>query len=175
MATVNETAVEQQKTVEPAPGGGPGVPPGEGPGPDLPLTIIEARPGWRIIDVRELWRYRELLYFLSWRDILVRYKQTVVGVAWAVLRPLLTMLVFVVVFEKIAGLSSGDVPYPMLVFAGMLPWQFFASSLTESTSTLSRTGPSQSPSIAPSPLKIRPASGRTVCRYSARPASRAFE
>lgn len=85
---------------------------------------------------RDLWRYRELLYFLSWRDILVRYKQTVIGVAWAVLRPLLTMIVFVIVFQKIAGLPSGGVPYPILVFAGMLPWQFFASSLAESSQSL---------------------------------------
>ena len=97
--------------------------------------IIEAgkteRQYWR-----DLWRYRELLYFLAWRDILVRYKQTVIGVAWAVLRPLLTMVVFTIVFGKIADLSSGDVPYPILVFAGMLPWQFFASSLTESSQSL---------------------------------------
>jgi len=85
---------------------------------------------------RDLWRYRELLYFLSWRDVLVRYKQTAIGVAWAFIRPLLTMVVFTLVFGRIAGLPSDGVPYPILVFAGMLPWQFFASSLTESSQSL---------------------------------------
>ena len=85
----------------------------------------------------DLWRYRELFYFLSWRDILVRYKQTVIGVAWSVLRPLLTMIVFTIVFGKIAKLpSDGSVPYPILVFAAMLPWQFFANSLAESSNSL---------------------------------------
>jgi lipopolysaccharide transport system permease protein len=84
----------------------------------------------------DIWRYRELLYFLAWRDILVRYKQTVVGVAWSVLRPLLTMVVLTIVFGKLAKLPSGGVPYPILVFCGMLPWQFFASALSESGNSL---------------------------------------
>jgi homopolymeric O-antigen transport system permease protein len=85
----------------------------------------------------DLWRYRELFYFLAWRDLLVRYKQTVIGIAWALLRPLLMMLVFTVVFSRIAKLpSEGTAPYSVLVFAGMLPWQFFASSLTESSNSL---------------------------------------
>ena len=85
---------------------------------------------------RDLWRYRELFYFLSWRDILVRYKQTVVGIAWSVIRPLLTMLVFTFVFGRLAKMDSGEFPYPILVFAGLLPWQFFATSLTESSNSL---------------------------------------
>jgi len=85
---------------------------------------------------RDLWRFRELFYILSWRDLTVRYKQTVIGVAWAVIRPLLMMVVFTVVFGKIAKLPSGGVPYPVLVFAGMLPWQFFATALTESSNSL---------------------------------------
>lgn len=85
---------------------------------------------------RDLWRYRELFYFLAWRDLLVRYKQTVIGVAWALIRPFLTMVVFTVVFGKIAGLPSGGVPYPILVFAGMLPWQFFSNALSESSGSL---------------------------------------
>lgn len=85
----------------------------------------------------DLWRYRELFYFLAWRDLLVRYKQTVIGVAWAFLRPLLVMLVFTVIFGRIAKLpSEGAAPYSILVFAAMLPWQFFASSLTESSNSL---------------------------------------
>jgi len=79
---------------------------------------------------RDLWRYRELFYFLAWRDILVRYKQTAIGVLWAVLRPLLTMMVLVVVFGKLAKLPSDGAPYPILVFAALLPWQFFSNAFT---------------------------------------------
>ena len=85
---------------------------------------------------RDLWRYRELFYFLAWRDILVRYKQTVIGIAWALLRPLLTMIVFTVVFGSIAKLPSNGVPYPILVFAGLLPWQFFSNALSECSNSL---------------------------------------
>ena len=86
---------------------------------------------------RDLWRYRELFYILSWRDLAVRYKQTVIGVAWALIRPLLTMVVFTVIFGKIAKLPSpGAVPYALLVYAAMLPWQFFATALTESSNSL---------------------------------------
>lgn len=86
---------------------------------------------------RDLWRYRELFYFLAWRDILVRYKQTAIGVAWALIRPFLTMVVFSVVFGQLANLpSEGNAPYPILVFAAMLPWQFFANALTESSNSL---------------------------------------
>jgi lipopolysaccharide transport system permease protein len=86
---------------------------------------------------RDLWRYRELFYFLAWRDILVRYKQTVIGVAWAVIRPFLTMIVFTIVFSRIAKLPApGAVPYALLVMAAMLPWQFFSTSLSESSNSL---------------------------------------
>ena len=84
----------------------------------------------------DLWRYRELFYFLAWRDILVRYKQTAIGVVWALVRPFLTMVVFTVVFGKLAKLPSDGVPYPVMVFAAMLPWQFFANSLSEASSSL---------------------------------------
>ena len=85
---------------------------------------------------RDLWRYRELFYFLAWRDILVRYKQTTIGIAWALLRPFLTMIVFTIVFGTLAKLPTQGVPYPILVFAAMLPWQFFANSLSESSNSL---------------------------------------
>lgn len=85
---------------------------------------------------RDLWRYRELFYFLAWRDILVRYKQTAIGVVWALLRPFLTMVVFTVVFGRIAKLPSNGIPYPILVFAAMLPWQFFSMALSEASSSL---------------------------------------
>jgi lipopolysaccharide transport system permease protein len=100
-----------------------------------PELIIEAgrteRQYWR-----DIWRYRELFYFLAWRDILVRYKQTVIGMAWALIRPFMTMIVFSVVFGKIAKLPAEGVPYPILVFAAMLPWQFFANSLSECSNSL---------------------------------------
>jgi lipopolysaccharide transport system permease protein len=86
---------------------------------------------------RDLWRYRELFYFLAWRDILVRYKQTAIGVAWAVVKPVLTTLVFTIVFGRIAKLpSDGKAPYNLMVFAAMLPWQFFSTSLAECSSSL---------------------------------------
>lgn len=85
---------------------------------------------------KDLWQYRELFYFLAWRDILVRYKQTAIGIAWALIRPLLTMLVFVFIFGKLAKLPSDGVPYPILVFAALLPWQFFATAFSEAGSSL---------------------------------------
>ena len=85
---------------------------------------------------QDLWRYRELLYFLAWRDILVRYKQTAIGIAWALLRPFISMIVFTVIFGGIAKLPSEGAPYPILVFSAMLPWQFFASALTDCSNSL---------------------------------------
>jgi lipopolysaccharide transport system permease protein len=97
--------------------------------------VIEAGRGLQAYS-RDLWRYRGLFLFLAWRDVLVLYKQTAIGIAWAVLRPLLTMVVFTVVFGRIAGLPSHGVPYPILVFAAMIPWQMFANALTESSASL---------------------------------------
>ena len=101
----------------------------------MPELIIEAdnrdRQYWR-----DLWAYRELFYFLAWRDLLVRYKQTVVGIAWSVLRPFLTMMVLTVVFGKLGNMPSGGVAYPLLVFCGMLPWQFFSAAFSESGNSL---------------------------------------
>ena len=85
---------------------------------------------------KDIWRYRELFYFLAWRDILVRYKQTIIGMAWALIRPFLTMVVFSVVFGALAKLPSEGVPYPILVFSAMLPWQFFANALSECSNSL---------------------------------------
>lgn len=102
---------------------------------DLNVVMIEAGR----TDARywqELWRFRELLWFLAWRDILIRYKQTVIGVAWGLIRPFLTMVVFSVVFGNLAGLPSAGIPYPILVFAALLPWQLFANSLSDSSNSL---------------------------------------
>ncbi|HEY0257612.1 MAG TPA: ABC transporter permease [Candidatus Methylacidiphilales bacterium] len=101
----------------------------------MSLTVIEAgkteRGYWS-----DLWRYRELFFFLSWRDILVRYKQTAIGVLWAVIRPLLTMIVFTFVFRQLANVPSDGLPYAVMVYAGMLPWQFFSSSMSEASNSL---------------------------------------
>src|SRR5664280_1952731 len=92
----------------------------------------ERKRGWSALELRELWKYRELLYFLTWRTILVRYKQAVIGVAWAALNPLLTMIVFTVVFNMALGIKSpaADVPYAVFSFSGLLPWNFFAGALS---------------------------------------------
>jgi lipopolysaccharide transport system permease protein len=102
----------------------------------LPTELVIEAGRTEVQYWQDLWKYRELFYFLSWRDILVRYKQTVIGIAWALIRPFLTMIVFSVVFGKLANLPSGGAPYPLLVFSAMLPWQFFANALSESSNSL---------------------------------------
>jgi lipopolysaccharide transport system permease protein len=94
-------------------------------------TIIEARPGWKLLDLGEMWRYRELLYFLIWRDVKVRYKQTALGALWAILQPVATMVVFSLFFGRLAQLPAGDVPYPLFVLAGLLPWTFFSNAISQ--------------------------------------------
>ncbi len=96
------------------------------------ITFIAPKPGWRGIGFGELWRQRELLYFLVWRDIKVRYKQTVIGAAWAVLQPMATMLLFSVIFGLLAKVSFDGLPYPLAVYAGLLPWMFFAAGVSQS-------------------------------------------
>jgi len=100
------------------------------PADDLPLTVIERKPGWHFVDVAELWRFRELLFFLVWRDIKVRYKQTVLGAAWAVLQPLATMIVFSLFLRRPGGAPPGGTPYVLFVFAGLVPWFFFANAVS---------------------------------------------
>lgn len=94
-----------------------------------PVTIIEPRSGWQILDLGELWRARELLYLLAWRDIQVRYKQTALGAAWAVLQPLATMVVFTLFFGRLATTPTLPVPYPLFVLSGLLPWGFLAAAV----------------------------------------------
>jgi len=98
--------------------------------------VIKPKKGFIGIDFRELYRYRELFIFLAWKDILVRYKQAVIGIGWAVIKPLLTMLIFTFVFGKVARLPSGGVPYPVLAYTGLLPWYLFANALTYSSNSL---------------------------------------
>jgi len=96
---------------------------------EAPLTTIRPAAGWQLVNVRELWDYRELLFFLTWRDVKVRYKQTLLGAAWAILQPVMMMVVFTIFFGRLAKLPTGDLPYPIFVFAGLLPWTFFASAI----------------------------------------------
>lgn len=100
------------------------------------ITIIERRPGWKFIDLAECFRYRELLFFLIWRDVKVRYKQTVLGIAWAVLQPLATMVVFSVFIGRMAGIASLDLPYPLYAFIGLVPWTFFANAVASAGSSV---------------------------------------
>jgi len=103
----------------------------------LPLrTVIEPPSGWQLVDWRELWQYRDLLYFLVWRDIKTRYAQSILGVGWAVIQPVFTMIVFTVVFGNLAGISSDDVPYAIFSYTALVPWTYFASSLTSSSGSL---------------------------------------
>ena len=103
---------------------------------ERPLHVIVPASGWLPVHLREIWEFRELLYFLVWREIRIRYKQTVLGVAWAVLQPLLTMAVFSIIFGRLGRLPSDGVPYPVFVFTSLLPWQFFAFALAESTNSV---------------------------------------
>src|SRR5947209_3652232 len=94
-----------------------------------PHVRIQPSDGWRALDFRELWQFRDLIYFLAWRDVKVRYKQTVLGVAWAVLQPALLMVVFTLFFGRLAHVESAGIPYPLFVCAGLLPWTFFAMAV----------------------------------------------
>jgi lipopolysaccharide transport system permease protein len=96
----------------------------------------QARPGWVAIDFAELWRYRELIVFYALRDIKVRYKQTLLGIAWAVLQPVLTMVVFSIFFGNLAGVPSDGIPYPLFAYCGLVPWQLFAYALTQSSNRI---------------------------------------
>jgi lipopolysaccharide transport system permease protein len=102
----------------------------------LPVSTLRPSSGWIRLNLGELWDYRELLYFLVWRDIKVRYKQTALGAAWAILQPTLTMLVFSIFFGRFAKMPSDGVPYPVFVLAALLPWQLFSFALTESSNSL---------------------------------------
>jgi lipopolysaccharide transport system permease protein len=101
-----------------------------------PVFAIRPTRGWRFVDLRELWAYRELLYFFVWRDIKVRYKQTVIGAAWAVIQPFFIMVVFSLFFGRLAGIPSEGLPYPIFYYSALLPWMYFANALTHATNTM---------------------------------------
>ena len=105
-------------------------------GESVPTLVIEPARGWASLGLKEVWEYRELLYFLTWRDIKVRYKQTVLGAAWAVIQPFFIMVVFSLFFGRLAGVPSDGIPYPIFTFCALLPWQLFAQALAESSNSL---------------------------------------
>jgi lipopolysaccharide transport system permease protein len=105
-------------------------------GESVPITIIQPSRGWVSLKLHELWEYRELLYFLIWRDVKVRYKQTVLGAAWAIIQPLFTMIVFSLFFGRLAKMPSDGLPYPIFAFAALVPWTFFANGLSQSSNSL---------------------------------------
>jgi lipopolysaccharide transport system permease protein len=121
-----------QESSRPAPGQRSGRPPNT----PVPVLRIEPSSGWVSLQLRELWRYRELLYFLTWRDVKVRYKQTALGASWAILQPFLTMVVFSLFFGRLAQIPSDGVPYPIFSYAGLLPWTFFSMGLAQSSASL---------------------------------------
>jgi lipopolysaccharide transport system permease protein len=103
---------------------------------DEPLFVIEARKSGVNFNLRDWWVYRELLYFLIWRDVKIRYKQTLLGAAWAIIQPLLTMLIFTLIFARVAKIGSNGIPYPVFAFAALLPWTFFANAITTSGNSI---------------------------------------
>jgi len=125
-------AIDEVKTMlEPAPQ------PGEDRSPaPLPVTVLGREPGWRVVDLRELWRYRELVYFLAWRDIKVRYKQAALGASWAILQPLVTMIIFTLFFGRLAGFRSEAVPYPLFAYSGLVLWTYFAGVIGQAGQSL---------------------------------------
>lgn len=127
---MNLTADQPPSTTPP-----PAAPDGPAAAP-VHRTVIEPDRGWQLVDVRELWRYRELLLALMLRDVKVRYKQAVLGVAWAVLQPAMLMVVFTVFFARLGGLSSGDTPYPLFVLSGLIAWTFFSTAVTQAANSV---------------------------------------
>jgi lipopolysaccharide transport system permease protein len=104
--------------------------------PAEPLVVIQPSKKWNLLSLKDIWAYRELLFFLTWRDVKVRYKQTALGAAWAILQPLFMMVIFTIFFGRLAGVGSSGIPYPLFALAGLVPWTFFANAITASGNSL---------------------------------------
>ena len=104
--------------------------------PAEPLVVIQPSKRWSLLNLKDIWAYRELLFFLTWRDVKVRYKQTALGAAWAILQPLFMMIIFTIFFGRLAAVDSSGIPYPLFALAGLVPWTFFANSITASGNSL---------------------------------------
>ena len=102
-----------------------------------PLVVIQPSRTWKLVSFKDLWAYRELLFFLTWRDVKVRYKQTALGAAWAILQPLFMMVIFTIFFGRLAGVDSAGIPYPLFALAGLVPWTFFSNAITRAAIVLS--------------------------------------
>ncbi len=138
-ATTSESAGARIPALD-SPSSRPTTPSPNEPLPDVPLVTIEASKSWDALNLREIWSYRELLYFLIWRDVKVRYKQTVLGIMWVVFQPALTTIIFTIFLGKLAQVPSDNLPYPLFVYAALLPWTFFASAITSGSSSLVGSG-----------------------------------
>ena len=128
--------IEPDSRKTPRSGQNPQSSPPAPPLPDEPLVVIEPSKSWVALNLRDVWAYRELLYFLTWRDVKVRYKQTLLGATWAILQPLCTMIIFTLFFGKFAGLPTDGIPSPIFYYAGLLPWTFFSNAVTNSGNSL---------------------------------------
>ena len=104
--------------------------------PAEPLVVIQPSKRWSLLSFKDIWAYRELLFFLTWRDVKVRYKQTALGAAWAILQPLFMMIIFTIFFGRLAAVDSAGIPYPLFALAGLVPWTFFANAITASGNSL---------------------------------------
>lgn len=104
--------------------------------PSEPLVVIQPTSRWSLLNLKDIWAYRELLFFLTWRDVKVRYKQTALGAAWAILQPLFMMVIFTIFFGRLAGVQTNGIPYPVFALAALVPWTFFANSVTASANSL---------------------------------------
>jgi len=104
--------------------------------PNEPLVVIQPSKRWSTLSLKDIWAYRELLFFLTWRDVKVRYKQTALGAAWAILQPLFMMVIFTIFFGRLAGVGSSGIPYPLFALAGLVPWTFFSNAITASGNSL---------------------------------------
>jgi len=124
--TPRETTVEKREVVTPVPSIAS----------QTTTTLIKPSQGWTSLELRNMWEYRELLYFLTWRDIKVRYKQTIMGASWAIIQPFFTMIIFSLFFGRLAGVPSDGIPYPIFSYAALVPWTFFANGVTQSSTSL---------------------------------------
>src|ERR1700741_2532913 len=104
--------------------------------PAEPLVVIQPSKRWSLLSFKDIWAYRELLFFLTWRDVKVRYKQTALGAAWAILQPLFMMIIFTIFFGRLAGVGSSGIPYPVFALPGLVPWTFFSNAITASLNSL---------------------------------------
>jgi lipopolysaccharide transport system permease protein len=136
--SMNESMIRAEPVPLPGEVAAPPRPLPAAPADTVPLTTTVIGPvsGWRFINVSELWRNRELLFFLTWRDVKVRYKQTVLGAAWAIIQPVMMMIIFTFVFSRMAKVPSANVPYQLFAFAGLLPWTFFSAAITNSANSV---------------------------------------